>query len=433
MESLWKKELQRPAFKSLKGDKKTDVLIIGGGLSGLLCAYLLKNSGVDCALVEADRICSGITAGSTAKITLQHGLIYDSLIRKFGWERARMYLEANRSALEAYQKLCRDIPCDFEEKDNYVYTLHDREKLEWEMRALERLGQEASLVEALPLPIDTAGAVMVPAQAQFHPLKFAFGIAKELPIYENTRILELMPHAARTEHGTIRAHSFIVATHFPFINKHGSYFMKLYQHRSYILALNNAQNVDGMYVDNDQKGFSFRNHGDTLLLGGGGHRTGKKGGCWQELEDFARRHYPGAECIGKWAAQDCMSLDTVPYIGRYSRRTPNMFVATGFNKWGISSSMVGAILLRDMLLGKKNPWEELFSPSRSMLHPQLAVNALESSMNLLTPTRPRCPHMGCALKYNVREHSWDCPCHGSRFDKDGALLDNPATGNLKGK
>ncbi len=172
---------------------------------------------------------------------------------------------------------------------------------------------------------------------------------------------------------------------------------------------------------------------DVLVIGGGGHRTGKRGGGWREIEDFTRRHYPDAQIVARWSAQDCMSLDSMPYIGRYSRRTPNMFVSSGFNKWGVSSSMVSALVLRGMLLGRRNPWDELFSPLRSMLHPQLAINAAESTFNLLTPTSPRCPHMGCALKYNPQEHSWDCPCHGSRFGKDGALLDNPAAGDLKRK
>ena len=219
----------------------------------------------------------------------------------------------------------------------------------------------------------------------------------------------------------------IVATHFPILNKHGSYFLKLYQHRSYVLALEGAQKVDGMYVDEDKKGLSFRNYGDRLLLGGGSHRTGKKGGNWHELEKFARKHYPSARVVGKWATQDCMSLDSVPYIGQYSKNTPDLYVATGFNKWGMTSSMVASMILSDLVQGKPNEYAQVFSPSRSILRPQLAVNALESTFGLLTPTVPRCPHLGCALKYNKAEHSWDCPCHGSRFTESGEVINNPAT------
>ena len=243
-------------------------------------------------------------------------------------------------------------------------------------------------------------------------------------------VRELKGTTAITDRGRIKADKIIVCTHFPFINKHGSYFMKLYQDRSYVIALENAPKPDGMYVDENDKGVSLRDCGDLLLLGGGGHRTGRRGGAWRELEDFAARNYPDAKVKYRWAAQDCMSLDSVPYIGRYSARTPDIYVATGFNKWGMTSSMVSAMLLTDMLKGRENPYAPVFSPSRTMLHPQLAANALEAAVNLLTPTAKRCPHMGCALKWNSEEHTWDCPCHGSRFTESGRLIDNPATGDI---
>ena len=188
-----------------------------------------------------------------------------------------------------------------------------------------------------------------------------------------------------------------------------------------------------MYVDEEKDGLSFRNYNGLLLLGGGAHRTGKQGGGWAELEDFARTHYPKASIKYRWATQDCMSLDGIPYIGRYSKTAPNLYVATGFNKWGMTSSMAAAMLLSDLIQGKENEYERLFSPSRTILRPQLLCNAFETTVNLLTPTKPRCPHLGCVLKWNPLEHSWDCPCHGSRFGKDGKLLDNPATADLDRK
>ncbi len=427
MDSIWPQTAQLPVFNSLRSDLKTDVLVIGGGMAGLLCAYKLTRAGVDCALVEADRIGGGITKNTTAKITSQHGLIYGKLIREFGADWARLYLEVNQRALEEYRALCRTMDCDFEEKDAFVYSLDSREKLDRELNALERLGFGAEFQADIPLPFPTAGAVKFKDQAQFHPLKFIAAIAGELRIFERTKVLELGPGKAVTTGGTISADKLIIATHFPVLNKHGGYFLKLYQHRSYVLALKNAPDINGMYLDEDEKGLSFRNYGDLLLLGGGSHRTGKQGGSWTELERFARHCYPDAQPAARWAAQDCMTLDGVPYIGPYSKRTRGLYVATGFNKWGMTSSMAAAEVLTDLVLNRKNPCTELFSPSRTMLRPQLAVNALESSLGLLTPTVPRCPHMGCALKYNAAEHSWDCPCHGSRFGEDGTLIDNPAT------
>ncbi len=431
MNSIWDETASRVQFAPLKESKKTDVLIIGGGIAGLLCAKILKNQGTDCILVEADRICSGITKDTTAKITLAHGLIYDSLIRRFGPERARLYLEAQQRACQAYADLCRDCQCDYERKDSYVYAMHDRRRVEREVDALNRLGVKAEYVDTLPLPFSVAGAVRVKEQAQFHPLKFAFSIAKDLPIYESTKVLELGKGKAVTSHGEITCEKIIVATHFPILNKHGSYFLKMYQHRSYVLALDGAPALDGMYVDESDKGLSFRSYKNLLLLGGGGHRTGKRGGNWKELEEFAKTHYKDARIAYKWATQDCMTLDRVPYIGQYSKNTPGLYVATGFNKWGMSSSMVAAMLLCDLVLGKSNRYADVFSPSRSILHPQLVVNAFESTVGILTPTAPRCPHLGCALKYNRAEHSWDCPCHGSRFTERGELIDNPATDDKK--
>ena len=433
MDSLWKQTSECPHFKNLKQEIKTDVLIIGGGMAGILCAYTLHQSGISYVLVESETICNGITKNTTAKITSQHGLIYNKLIHEFGVEKAKQYLNANEAALSKYRNLCNNIDCDFEEKCSYVYSLGDRQKIENEITALEKLGAHAEFTNQLSLPFPVAGAVKYPNQAQFHPLKFISAISKNLHIYEHTSVRELVGTTAITDYGKITAKNIIVATHFPFLNKHGSYFLKMYQHRSYVLALENALNVNGIYVDEAQNGMSFRNHENLLLVGGGGHRTGKKGGGWNELSNFAQQYYPNATEKYYWATQDCMTLDRVPYIGTYSASTANLYVATGFNKWGMTSSMVSAMILSDLVQGKQNPYAEMFSPSRTMLRPQLAVNAFEAIFNLLIPTTKRCSHLKCALKWNPFEHTWDCPCHGSRFTENGKLIDNPATQDLKNR
>ena len=345
MESLWEQTSGHTGFCHLEQDAKTDVLIIGGGIAGVLCAYLLHQAGVLYLLLEAETIGGGITKNTTAKITSQHGLIYDKLIRKFGAGQAKQYLDANEAALQKYRELCRGMDCDFEEKTAYVYSLNDRRKIERELDALEKLGVPGEFTDRLPLPFPVAGAVRYPNQAQL--------------------------------------------------------------------------------------GMSFRNYKNLLLVGGGDHRTGKQGGAWQELRDFAQRHYPKAAETSHWATQDCMSLDGVPYIGPYSASASDLYVATGFNKWGMTSAMVSAMVLCDLVQGKQSPYAEVFSPSRTILRPQLVVNGFEAVVNLLTPSAKRCPHLGCALKWNPQEHTWDCPCHGSRFTEEGRLIDNPATGNLK--
>ena len=430
MNSIWTDDVKIPQFPPLKEDAKTDVLIIGGGITGILCAYFLQKAGVNYILAEGNRICSGITQNTTAKITSQHGLIYHKLLKKCGVENAQKYLDSNQAALSKYAELCQKMNCDFKRKSNYVYSITDKEKLEKEVEALEKLRYQAFLTKTWDLPFQTAGAVEFRNQAQFHPLKFIEKIVKGLHIYENTYITEIAPHTAKFSNGRIIFDKVIFATHFPVDNKHGMYFMKMYQHRSYCLALENTPTVSGMYVDASKTGLSFRTHDGFLILGGGSHRTGKPGGNWDALEAFTAEHYPGATIRYRWATQDCMTLDGIPYIGQYSARTPDLYVATGFNKWGMTSSMVAAEILTDLVRGKETPYATLYSPSRSILHPQLAINAFESLTNLLSFSKKRCPHMGCALKWNPAEHTWDCPCHGSRFEEDGTLIDNPATGDL---
>ena len=404
MESLWSATASLPVFPRLEADKRTDVLIIGGGMAGLLCAYLLEQAGVSYLLVEAGEIGAGVTGNTTGKITAQHGLEYTRLLKEFPVELVRQHWQAQIQAAEDLSRLCRKIPCDFQEKD----------------------------VSNLPLPFVAQG-LKIPHQGQFHPLKFLEGIARGLHIYEHTRVLELSGNTAVTDRGDIRAEKIIVATHFPFLNRYGAYFLKMYQQRSYVLALEEAAQVEGMYIEAEPGGLSFRNYGNLLLLGGGGHRTGKAGGGWEYLRQEAQRYYPAARECYHWAAQDCMTLDGMAYVGPYSRGTRNLYVATGFHKWGMTGSMAAATLLRDMVLEKENPYARLFATDRPMLRPQLGVNAWEATRSLLTFRTPRCPHLGCSLVWNPQEHAWECPCHGSRFSQSGKVLDNPANKNMKKK
>lgn len=400
MRSIWSDTVTLPTFEPLNQDIKTDVLIIGGGITGILCAYMLEQAHVDYVLVEAKEICSGVTENTTAKITSQHGMIYHKMLKRFGTEKTRLYLDSNEKALAEYRKLCQNIACDFETKDNFVYTLSNREKLEQELEALHELQFPAQHVANLPLPFATAGSVKFVDQAQFHPLKFLAKLAEGLRIFEHTKVQEIKAEKnilTTTPHGTITADKVIVATHFPFLNKHGMYFLKMYQHRSYVLALEKAPFLDGMYVDESQ--------------------------TW----------YPDATESYRWATQDCMPLDDIPYIGQYSPNTPNLYVATGFHKWGMTSSMAAATLLRDLVLEKENPYAAVFNPSRTIIRPHLFVNAFETTTNLLTFAKRRCPHLGCALKWNPHEHTWDCPCHGSRFTENGEVINNPATDDLSDK
>lgn len=428
--SNWCDEVKLPEYKSIDKDIKTDVLIIGGGISGILTAYFLKEKGIDSIVVEKNRICNATTSNTTAKITYQHGLIYSEILNGYNDEYAKMYLDAQKRAFDIYKDMCKKIDCDYEIKDNYVFS-NNLYKLENELSALQKIGFNAELVEKLDIPINTAGSIKFKEQAQFNPLKFIKGILAGINIFENTFVREVKGNIAITDKGKIKAEKIVIATHFPFIDKHGFYFLKQYQHRSYVIAIKTENLPDGMYVSDKKEGLSFRTYKDYMLLGGGGHRTGKKGGGYSELERFIKEKYPKSEIKYRWAAQDCITLDSIPYIGNYSKSTPNLYVATGFNKWGMTSSMVTALILSDLITGKSNTQSVVFSPSRSILKPQLLINSFEAVTNILNPVGKRCTHLGCSLKWNGAEHSWDCPCHGSRFTEKGEILENPANKNLK--
>lgn len=433
--SVWQDEVNIEARKELDNNIECDVLIIGGGMAGILIGYMLKQKGISPIIIEANVIGGGITCNTTAKISMHHNLIYDKLIKNIGKDKAKLYINANNDALKEYERLCENIECDFEHKDSYVYTLRDRQKIINEVNAINTLGFNAKLVEDINLPFSIKGAVKVESQAQFNPLKFIKAVSKDLNIYEHTMAEKIDNMIVQTNCGKIKAKHIVIATHYPFINAPGYYFLRMYQERSYVLAVENAPEINGIYIDEDNKGYSFRNYKDMLFIGGSNHRTGKKVeyNDYGVLRNCKDRYFPETNERYHWATQDCMSLDNIPYIGRFSTQTPNIYVATGFNKWGMTSSMVAAQIISDMIIEKSNKYLEVFKPNRFNFKasvPSLTVNGVKTISNLLKPTTKRCPHMGCALNWNATEKTWDCPCHGSRFTHDGELINNPAQKGL---
>lgn len=478
MKSVWSESCKFRKREALNKDIKTDVLVIGAGIAGILTAYMLKQKGRDVVLIDAAEIASGNTKNTTAKITSQHDLIYSKLITEFGEEKARQYAKANELAIKKYKEIIEDkrIECDFEEKPAYVYSLNEVDVLKEEMEAAKNLGIDAEFVQEVNLPFKIKGAVKFNNQAQFNPLKFLKGISNELVIYENTRALEIKENLVVTSGGNITANNIVVATHYPIMNAPGYYFMKMHQERSYVLALENTSEIDGMYIDLNKEGYSFRTYNNLLLLGGISHRTGEneEGGSYDELRKVAKRLYPKAKEKYYWSAQDCMTIDGIPYIGRYSSETPNIYVATGFNKWGMTSSMVSAMIISDMILEKENDFSEIFSPRRfdlSLSINNIANDLIETAKNFIAQkvyipsseiehiknghggiieyngekvgvyknkegkeffVSTKCTHLGCQLSWNADELTWDCPCHGSRFDYKGRLIGSPATKDLVG-
>lgn len=418
-----------PEFPRLEGEQKTDVLVIGGGMAGLLTAYYLQQAGISCIVLEAETIGGGVTGDTTAKVTAQHGLIYSRIKKRLGLDAAQLYYETQQAAIAEYRTLSRRFPCEFQEETAYLYARQGAAALEEEYAVYRDMAAPATLETALPLPFPITAALALPGQAQIHPLHLLAALAKELKVFEHSRVLALEKNKAITTHGSVRAERIVVATHFPFLRFRGYYFIKQYQHRSYVLALQGAPECSGMYLDIAPGGLSIRQAGPYLILGGGGHRTGKPGDGWAPLHRFVAETYPAASIAAQWAAQDCMTLDGMPYIGRLDSHRENLYVATGFNKWGMTGAMVSAMLLRDSFLGKKTAASELFSPQRPLCWPQVGKNLGSAASGMLRFGK-RCPHLGCALRWNPNERSWDCSCHGSRFSESGHVLDGPANRDI---
>ena len=470
MESIWSKTSDRVKRLPLNSDIHADAAVIGGGMAGILTAYQLEKAGVHTVVLEADRIGGGQTQNTTAKITSQHGMFCHTFIEKKGEDAAEKYVQANQAAVAEYKRIVRGekVDCDLTVRDAYVYST-DGEKLRMETEAAQKLGINASFEPQIEIPVSCAGAVCFPNQAQFHPLKFIEALSNRLTVYEDTPVTEVKGNLIKTSCGSVKAEKIVFATHFPFVNFPGVYFARMHQERSYVLALEGAGTLNGMYIGDGKDTLSFRQYDKYILFGGQGYRTGenREGGCYERLEASAEQLYPGSRVAARWSAQDRMTADGIPFIGQYAADRPDWYVATGFQKWGMSSSMVSAMLLRDMICGKENPYAEVFAPSRfsteelpqiikdsgkavkgltkRFFHlPDKAVNTLERGHGAVVDTPQGkagvykteddrifqvdivCPHMGCELTWNPDELSWDCPCHGSRFDYKGNLLDGPA-------
>lgn len=478
MKSVWDSEVNFKKRETLTQDIECDILVIGAGMAGLLTAYLLTKSGKEVVVIDAKGTASGVTKNTTAKITCQHDLIYDSIIKDFGEERARQYAKANELAIQKYKQIIdeENIDCDFERKDAYVYSLDNRKSLEDEYNAAKKLGIDAELVDEVNLPFKVKGALKFKNQAQFNPLKFLRPISEKLTIYENTTALDITEEISvvTKDDIKIKANKIIVATHYPFLNTPGYYFMRMHQSRSYVLALENAQDVNGMYIGIDKIAYSFRNYKDLLLFGGSSQRTGEneKGGAYDELRKAAKELYPNSIEKYHWSAQDCMTLDNIPYIGHYSSKTPDIYVETGFKKWGMTSSMVAAMIISDMILEKENDFSDIFSPGRfdmssSMKNaandliitaknfiaqridiPDESIESIEKGHGGVIEYNGRktgvykdndgrvytvstkCAHLGCELQWNADELTWDCPCHGSRYDYKGNWIESPTNKSL---
>ena len=476
--SVWSMSDVIPEREPLDGNLTVEAVVIGAGLAGVLTAHFLQEAGIKTVVLEASKIGSGQSRNTTAKITSQHGLIYHRLIEEFGIEKAKQYADANEQAIKDYRDIINKygIDCDFSDSSAWLYSPETSDAVSAEFEAALSLGLPAYFEKDTELPFPVEAALKFDNQAMFNPVKFIKAISENLRIYEDTRAIRVDGGCVETERGNVYGKYIIFTDHYTFVNFPGYYFLRMHQARSYVVAVKNATQLMGMYYGLDDDGLSYRSYGDILLVGGGNHRTGEnsEGGQYDKLFAAAKKLWPECEYHSAWSAQDCMPVDGIPYIGKFSKSESGWYVATGFQKWGMTSAMVAARIIRDKIVKGKSPNEEVFAPERFMNMASMKEEIEEAKQAMkglarefLVPVgrkfvdnlpdghggivelegkkvgvykdehgniyavSTRCPHLGCQLEWNPDEKSWDCPCHGSRFDFRGNLIDNPAQTNLE--
>ncbi|MFH7817808.1 FAD-dependent oxidoreductase [Neobacillus thermocopriae] len=490
------RELEMPSFKKLMEDISVDVAIVGAGITGITAAYLLSKEGKKVAILEAGTVLNGTTGHTTAKLTAQHDIIYDELIQHFGEDKAKLYYESHTNAIEFVEKEVKEkqIDCDFSKEDAYLYATTEEyeQKLKTEYQAYQKLGIDGALTDSIPFDISIKNALIMRNQAQYHPLKFLKALLEEAVksgcyVFEHTTATDIQddesdnPKVMTKDGHKVSCRHVIMASHFPFYDKPGLYFARMYASRSYAIGIKTDKEYPGgMYLSADTPSRSIRStpiEGGTLwIIGGEGHKTGQGINTmkhYEAIEKFAEEICGIQEFSYRWSAQDLITLDKVPYIGPITSERKNIFIATGYKKWGMTTGILAGHLLRDYVLERDNPYMELYSPQRFHADPDvksIMTANLDVAKHLIkgkvefVPKDPddlqagegstvtyegkragayrdengklyvvdtTCTHLGCECEWNEGEKTWDCPCHGSRYSYTGEVIEGPAVKALE--
>lgn len=507
MKSYWiDSDKEKKKYKELKKDIETDICIIGGGITGVSVSYYLNKYKIKNVILEKNRICNRTSGYSTAKVTSQHGLFYKYLIDSQGIEFAKKYYEANEEAIQNISQIIgkEDIDCNFKRESAYVFTqkIEDVQKIKDEVQAVQSFGGKANYVEAQDIQINkiNAGsdcrikalaAIQFPNQGMINPYKYVSELAKVCEkggtqIYENSKVMDFEEaekgYNIILENGSrVKAKYVVIATKYPIVNFPGMYFLKMYQSTSNVIVIEpNGDLFEGLYINSEDPTISLRTiqekDANLVVVAGFDHKTGSKidlENGYHYLEKVAKSIYPNCKVKYRWNTEDCISLDKIPYIGEFSNTMSHVYVATGYNKWGITSSNVAANIIVDKIMGKESEYEEIFRATRlepiknhkemgnilkESIH-SLVLNKLnmpeetekqiengqggiveidgekvgiyKNNQGEVFKVKPICTHLGCELSWNNLDKTWDCPCHGSRYSYKGKLIYGPSVKDLE--
>lgn len=512
MSTIWTSD-KKALYPALDKDLSKEVVVVGGGIAGYLTAFRLSEQGKDVAVLEARELFSGTTNKTTAHIDALQTLLYSTLSKK-SLNKARLYFDSQASAVDEYEKLINkyNIDCEFVRHKSYIIANSCDKKFLKEAKALKKMGVDVTLERSAsfdglepnkesldndaqpkyPLLSEKKAIIFVPSMAAFDPILFLKGLPVNFEIYENTRVtdVDFSKKQLKANGYTITADKIVIATNFPIINFPGWYFVRMYRSTSYAIAAKCKHSLEGIYQSVSESGVTFRSYKDYLIVGGLDHKTGRQDDekKFQKLYQKAQEIMPCDQMTHYWSANDCITFDNVPFVGHYSKKSKDIYVITGFNKYGMANAMTASMLVCNYiaknsvqsnqkilekttcLFESVEKYKKLFTPQRYTSIFGFLRNFLSVAKNLLImpltlPLKswksikkgegaiamykgrkkavyideqgnphicgPLCAHLKCQLKFNKIEKTWDCPCHGSRFDIDGNLLVGPSVKNLK--
>lgn len=471
----WATTASHQSYPPLRKSTRADVVIVGAGIVGLSTAYALSLAGASVVVLEGLRVGGQVTGRSSAKITSQHSLIYRHLRDTFSIDIAQLYANANRAGVDQIRTWVRElgISCDLEEKDAYAYTCGKSmlADIEQEAEVARLLGFVAEVVERAPLPFQTAGALRFPGEAQFNPTRYLQGLAAAVAqaggtVFEKTRVRNITAGRrwrVTTEHGNLDADNVVLATNLPIAGP-GHYDIRTRPRGHIAMAFRVASAIilDGMFVGIDQPTHSIRtgrdDEGPLLIVLGPAFVTGQDGNVaarFRQLDEWARENLPVQQAVWRWFNEDYDSPDRVPYVGRPDKKAKGLYVATGFNGWGISNGTAAGLLISDQIQGRLSPWAKLYDPQRkgpkkynkgddthSLVGsvdeiPRGQGGVIKRGKSMLAVSKSKngraravsasCTHAGCIVTWNNADLTWDCPCHGSIFSTEGKVIHGPAT------